>query len=199
MSSPGYPSDSVLVKNIMKGDEKAFQLLFNRYYEPLVKFAAHITKSRPDAEEMVQEAFIKVWQNRESIDPELSLKAYLYRITKNLVINFIKRAEHEEKIKKELWRLIQLSRNDTEEGLLRKEYKNSVEKALNTLTPQKQLIYKLSREEGKSHEEIARQLGLSKSTVKNHIVEILKHLRTHLEVHMDVTFTSIFILFSFLD
>ena len=137
---------------------------------------------------------MKVWNGREMIDPENAFKAYMYKITKKLVINFMKRAAHEERIKEELLYSMKRAANETEEVLLREEYLHSVTLAVKELTPKKQMIYRLSRDEGKTHEEIAAELGLSKSTVKNHKVQILSYIRHYLQTHMDLATVSILIL-----
>jgi len=184
-------SEKTWVKDLVSGDEAAFQKLFHNYYDQLVHFATRFTKSHDNAEGLVQEVFIKVWQNREFIDPQLSFKAYLYKITKNQALNFIRKTANEEKLKKELWHYIETSRNETEDKIFNDEYQGFITSALSDMTPQKQLIFKLSRSDGKSHKEIAAQLGISKSTVKNHVVEILQYLRKYLELHTDLTFSLV--------
>ena len=194
MSYPRNYNEKILAERLVKGDEGAFKQLFERYFEPLVLFAASICKSQEIAEEMVQEVFIKVWQNRHTVNPDLSFKAYLYKITKNQVINFVRRAAFEERVKKELWLRMEQGHNPTEDRIFSSEYHEQVTHALQRLSPQKQLIFRLSRGEGKSHQEIATQLGLSRSTVKNHIVETLNFVRNYLQTHSDISFQSLLVI-----
>ena len=194
MSYPRNYNEKILIERLVKGDEDAFKQLFERYFEPLVLFAASICKSQEIAEEMVQEVFIKVWQNRHAVNPDLSFKAYLYKITKNQVINFVRRAAFEERVKRELWLRMEQGHNPTEDGIFSSEYHEQITHALQRLSPQKQLIFRLSRWEGKSHQEIATQLGLSRSTVKNHIVETLNFVRNYLQTHSDISFQSLLVL-----
>ncbi|MDN5215255.1 RNA polymerase sigma-70 factor [Fulvivirgaceae bacterium BMA12] len=175
------------IERFIEGDALAFEELFNKYYKKLKRFAYQITKSDYLAEEITQEVFVNIWVNRHQVDPTLSFNGYLFRATKNLTLNYLKRIARSEKARNEFWNNLEQARNDVSEHVMHGEYSQCFEAAIKKLPKQKQLIFKLSREEGKSHHEIAQELGISKNTVKNHMVSALKSIKSYLQVHADIS------------
>ena len=178
--------EEIIIKKVKNGDTLAYEELFNRYYQKLKHFTHQFTKSEFIAEEIVQEVFINLWVKRDKIDLNLSFNGYIYRITRNLLINHLKKMARDEKALEEFWRNMDKEKDDVSEQILDKEYSRHLEEAINKLPRQKQLIFRLSREEGKSHYQIAEELGISKNTVKNHMVVAMKTIKNYLQTHADI-------------
>ena len=186
--------EKATVSAFVKGSEAAFGKLFRSYYPKLMHFATRMVKSRDDAEEIVQEVFIKLWHIRHKIDHNRSLRSLLYTIARNMAYDYLKKTVSHEELTEALWNRLELMKNHTEEAILFQECKDITDKAIQTLPPQKQLIFRLSRDSGLSYEEISVQLGISKNTVKNHMIEALKSLKSYFLLHEELPRTLIWLL-----
>lgn len=140
-------------------------------------------KSAADAEEIVQESFTKLWQNRENLEEIENPGSYLYKMVRNRTIDLMRKTARERKLKDQVWAYISQSDNSLEEELLKKESQELINRALGQLSEQKQRVYRLSREQHLSQEQIVAMTGLSKSRINNIIVEVLKHIKASLEKH----------------
>lgn len=191
MSTPSGYSDSELMKCLQKGDQLAFKQIFYRYQEKLLFYTIAIVKSKGVAKDIVQETFIKLWTNRQKLDPDQSLSGYLHTIARNMSLNHLKRAGYDQKLKERIWKNIQevQQRVETEEELFGRESSRLVQKAISQLPPRRKQIFKLSREKGLTHQQIANQLDISPNTVKNQIVSAMKEIRTYMQRHMDIALT----------
>ncbi len=171
-------NDALLIK-LKNGDATAFEEIYNQYRSKIYTYALKLSKSTVVAEEIVQEVFIKIWQKREQLNPELHFGAYLKKITLNHVLNHLKKVAREKTLQDELFNYLSLIRSNAEDSLLEKELLKTYEEAIAQLPPQKKIIYQLSRNEELSHDEIAKKLNISKNTVKNHMVEATKFIRNY--------------------
>jgi RNA polymerase sigma-70 factor (family 1) len=171
-------NDALLIK-LKNGDATVFEGIYNQYRSRIYSYALKLCKSTVIAEEIVQEVFIKIWQKREQLNPELHFGAYLKKITLNHVLNHLKKVAREKSLQDELFNYLSLIRNSAEDRLLEKELLKTYEEAIAQLPPQKKIIYQLSRNEELSHDEIAKKLNISKNTVKNHMVEATKFIRNY--------------------
>lgn len=178
--------DKALLISFIEGDEIAFAKIYNQYRHKIYTYAYQLSKSADTAEEIVQLVFIRVWQKRTQIDPERSFNGYLKKITLNHVLNHLKKVARERCLQEEVFKLMEISGSRTEEPLLEKELRKIYTEAIANLPPQKKLIYQLSRTEELSHEEIAEKLGLSKNTVKNHMVEASRSIREYVRKNSGV-------------
>lgn len=169
-----------LLHQISMGDEPAFKLIFDRYKARIFTFVVNFIHSNADAEEIVQDTFMSLWQNRSHLTAVSHPRNYIYTMVRNQTLRYISNAVRDEKMLKFIWANMQLEVNTTEEDFQWRESKARIEKALSMLPEQKQRIFRLCREEGLSHEAIALETGLSKSRVKNIMVEILKYIKLYL-------------------
>lgn len=171
--------DIELLLKLKDGDPSAFAEIYNQYRSKILVYAVALCKSMDLAEEIVQEVFIKIWQKKSQINPDMHFGAYIKKITLNHVLNHLKKVSREKLLQKELLGYIEVLRNSTEENLLEKELLKTYDEAINNLPPQKKLIYYMSRTEDLSHDEIAEKLSISKNTVKNHMVEATRFIRNY--------------------
>ena len=182
------------IRQLNNGDEQAFRIIYNKMYAKVYRFAYALTKRRDQSEEVVQETFLRLWLHRADVDATRSLDAFLFTIARRLVIDMMRNATSTAALRDSLWSTMQKENHATEETILENNLAALVDEAVAQLPAQQQLIFKLSRDQGLTHEEIAIKLGISKNTVKNHLVSALKTLKVKLARHGFSTLL-IFILF----
>lgn len=183
MSAGSTYSERLLLQQIAAGDEAAFRVFFDLHRKRLYLFVKQLIHSRADAEEIIQETFIQVWQSADKLAGIEQPGYYIYRIARNKTLNYMRKMARDESLLRQVLANAQESDDSLSDSLLTKEYQELVNGALDQLSDQKRTIFNLSRVEGLSHEEIAARLGLSKSRVKNIIVETLKFIRAYLQEH----------------
>lgn len=174
-------ADSKAIQRLIADDESAFTAVYELYSEKVYRLAFRFLKDREQSEEIVQEAFINLWLSRKKLDPDGNMWLYLYVISKRLSLNALRQVGKSSVLIEKLLRQISELQNTTEEEVLAHDLEHYAEKIIEKLPRQQQIVFKLSRVEGLSHKEIAEQLHISPNTVKNHMVEALKTLKTHLK------------------
>ena len=173
-----------LLQSLKNGDEAAFEEIFYLYQKKLYCFIFTITKSKYVTEEILQEVFIKLWSIRETINISMSFDSFIYTITRNLTYNYIREIGNRNSLKQELWKNVCYFHEQTENDIFYKEYKNIVDGIVDKLPIQKKSIFILSKEEGKSNQEIADLLGIAPKTVKNHLWKTLQIIRLQLQPYI---------------
>lgn len=179
---------------IAQGDEAAFSKIFFHYTSRIHPFIRKMTRSEEVTEEIVQDVFMSLWKSREQLMGIENYAAYIFTIATNKTYNYLKSKGRKEKHLNELAKGKRDFTNNTLESIELHETRELVGQLVTQLPPQKKLIYKLTREEGLSHDEIAQQLHISKNTVKNHLVETLKFLRENLQRSQGVSLLLIDVL-----
>jgi RNA polymerase sigma-70 factor (family 1) len=164
---------------LKRGDELAFRKVFDEHFRKLYLFCFRFLKNKQHAEEIVHDALLSVWTNRNKIDEDRSILPYLYTITRRLALNALRDIATSQKAMDELWLNMEALSNETEELVLLNDLRKFTESAVINLPAQQQLVFRMSRYEGLNYDEIAERLNLSRNTVKNHLVLALKTLRTH--------------------
>jgi RNA polymerase sigma-70 factor (family 1) len=164
--------ETYLFRQIAESNEVAFRKVVHHYYPKLLTFITKITKTAHTAEELVQEVFLKLWMKRESIQHD-NLGGWLHTVAANLAYNYLRRAAMEGEIVGYLRNSQPDYTHAIETNLDLKESEMLISKAISQLPPQQQIIYKLSKEEGLSRDEIAKQLNISPNTVKNHLLKAI--------------------------
>lgn len=174
-------ADKELLLKVAEGDQIAFRQVFDLYKKTIFTFVENFIHSTADAEEIVQETFVILWNNRSSLSGVDHPRNYIYTIARNKCYDYLTKVARNEKMMKHAWENTQTCSNETESIIQVKESMLVIDKALLKLSTQKQAVFRMSRFEDMSHEEIADATGLSKSRVKNIIVEVLKHLKSRLQ------------------
>jgi RNA polymerase sigma-70 factor, ECF subfamily len=170
-------NDKELILSIKSGSELAFSTLFYRYHQKLFFFSLKVLKSNDLSEEIVQNTFIRIWTTKERIDEELNFESYLFKIAKNLIIDHLRKAATERAHINQVGASQQTYANDTEDIVNYNELKEISNEIVETMPDQQRTIFKMSREQGLSHDEIAQKMGISINTVKVHVYNSLKYIR----------------------
>lgn len=169
-----------LLNQVRGGDECAFESLYEMYKEPAKRFCNSIIKDTEESENLVQEVFIKIWDKKAGINPELNFNSYLFTIIRNRVYDYFKEVKKNEFVKERYWQnIVEIQASETE---LKEERISKVSEAIQGLTEKRRAIIKLNYEEGKSYEEIASIMKISKNTVKNQLVKAKQIIRAQVNV-----------------
>ena len=166
-----------LLKAISEGDEKAFKTFFLYYYPRIKGFINGLLQSQEEAEDLSQDIFLTLWNNRSSLHTINNLKPYLFRISKNAVYRHIERTLLFRNYQQKEKYIPPLESNETDDNIHLKELELLVTMVVEKMPPQRQKIYKMSRESGMNNEEIARELSINKRTVENHLSQALTDIR----------------------
>lgn len=178
MLNTSEPIESELVKALSKGEIKAFNELFQIYGNRIFRFALGYLKSEPDAEELVQDVFMKIWEKRSELKENLSFKAYIFTIAFNIIRkHFVKKALTTKYFEQQVIEDIDLT---TIQNIDFQSTKKAIDHLVDQLPPRRKEVFIKSRYEGCSIKEIAEELGTSPKTVENQLGEALKFIREHL-------------------
>ena len=167
------------------GNITEFESVFKEYFNPLVNFVNKYLNNYENSREVVQLTFVKLWNNKDGLEIKSSLKSYLFQMTKNTMIDFIRKNKNHLKMAK-------LESVDTEYMAFENEQyldpyiiRQAIEKCLKDLKPKAREIFELNKFEGLTYEEIADHLQISKRSVEDNISKILKFLQEELKNHPD--------------
>lgn len=185
--------ENKLLLELSQGSELAFTNMYNQYKNIVYSTAFRITKSKIQSEEAVQDIFLKIWQNRESLTEINNLENYIYIISRNHLFNSIK------KIARETNLISEISPNensfiDTDTSIKDEQYNTILNQIVDQLPPQQQKVYKMAKWDGLSHQKIGENLGISTETVKKHMAQALKFIRLKISPYMNM-FMTLFLFF----
>ncbi|MDW7694904.1 RNA polymerase sigma-70 factor [Flammeovirgaceae bacterium SG7u.111] len=185
--------EKVLVLQLKAGNEVAFKQLFVKHYQKVFYFAFNYLKVKEDAEEIVHDVFVQVWNNKHKLNEDLSFEGFVRTIARNLIYNQFKKKDYHQLY----LNYIQAHEThicfNTEEQIEYNELKQLTQEAIEKLSPRKREIFNLSRTEGLSHQEIADSLGISIRTVKDQMTKALNDIRQYLTTHTHVPHSFILI------
>lgn len=171
------PNENDLLAHLAGGDPIAFGVIFHHYRNRIYSYAFHLCGEASQADELVQETFLKVWLHRDRIPHVLRFDNWLFTIARNQVFDMLKKMARESAFRRQVSELSDTDANLVEDRVLSRENEIRLQQALDRLPPRQKLIFTLSRNQGMKHEEIADQLQISRHTVKTHLVQALKTLR----------------------
>ncbi len=175
MKNPGREKNWII--NLKKGDKGAFYHLYEEYGKRIFAFALGYLKSKNDAEEVVQEVFVKLWNAKTSINTELSFKSYLFKISYNHICEIFLKKNRENSYKHEILDFAVDFDNRTEERIDYHSLLELVETLINKLPPRQKEILNLNKKQGLPVKQIATILNISPRTVEKHLSEALKNLK----------------------
>lgn len=180
MSDLGKCTDDVLLTLIRDNDQLAFKALYERYWTSLWSYAKNAMANPDDAEDIVQELFLVLWEKRASLQISTSLKAYLFRATLNKVIDRADRSKYRLSYLQDLKRTYDEGKYTTDVHLFEKELVQRFEACIDKMPPKMRTIFTLSRLHMMTHQEISDSLKISRDNVNRQIKNALILLKKSL-------------------
>jgi RNA polymerase sigma-70 factor (family 1) len=179
-------NEQELIRLIAQGDESAFAQLFDHYRNKIYTVALKLTHSTTVAEEIVEDVFLKIWLRRSCLNEIINFRAYLYTMARNETYKILKQIAKN-------YNIVLLSEsnesvvhNNAEDYLVDKEFTSLLQKAIDRLPHQQKQVYKLMKEEDLKRGEVAELLHLQPETVKFHLAQAMKNIRTYCMLHLNM-------------
>jgi len=183
------------VKSLKKGDIFAFNELFYKYGQKVYNFSMQHLRNEEDVKDLVQEIFTKIWDIREKIDEKKSFNAFLFTISLNTIRDYFRKQVKNRKLIDKWLEEAEFYSESTLESIELASLEKVVGTAVEQLSPKRQMVFRLSRFEGLSNDEIAARLKIEKKTVENHLNLALRHLRVMLQAENSFLVILFFVLF----
>lgn len=173
--------EKLLVRSFIQDDEKAFEALFEKYHKRLYLFLYRLLKSTQDAEEIVQDTFVKIWEKRLRFREEYTFESYLFKIAKNSFLNYNRKKVNTRIFHEQYGLLLDIKQNTTEDYLIFKETQEIIDSIIQEMPPKRREIFILQKVEGLSRKEIAEKLDISVITVDSHLLKANAHFKEKLK------------------
>lgn len=188
----GTYSDASLIRELWQNDPEAFMELYNRYQAKMYDWLIRFVKLPELAEDIIQDTFLKIWEIRHRLDPELSFPAYLYRISRNKAFRLLKKISLDDTLRKQVLIRIEKEPDDPEKRLRWLQYQQLLENAVDQLPAQRRKVFKLCRQNNKTYDEVANELGISRNTVKEHMVKAMQDIRQYFYRYGEISLLLVF-------
>lgn len=186
--------DKNLLEQLGRGEEGVYKELFDKLQPALVSYARQYLMDQDLSKEIVQEAFLRLWEKKEQLTVGTNLTAYLYKAVRNISLNYLRHIKIKEDFVQQQAVLAgdyalnyDALKDKSAERLLEAEIMERLQKAVSKMPPQCKNVFTLSRFEGKTYKEIAAELGISEKTVENQINKALKITRAEMQEFLPVT------------
>jgi RNA polymerase sigma-70 factor (ECF subfamily) len=177
--------DKALLQQVSEGDQNAFKQLFKIHKDAIYSIAFTFAKSVELSEEIVQDVFLKIWLRRANLNDIQNFKAYLFVTTRNHVYHVLKQIAQNYKTTLMPVEDHLLVDNDTVDIVIEKEYSLLLKRAIARLPNQQREVYTLIRDHGLKRNEVACQLNLQPETVKFHLAQAMKNIRSFCMLHLN--------------
>jgi len=185
MQAKVFPEENTLLSQLKLGDKEAFGRLYTHYSPLIFCHLKRLLKSENLAQELLQEVFIRIWKSRDKIDEKKSLGPYLFQIAANMGCDYFRKSLREQVFQKKYAHVEPVQSAPIEEEINRKENKAILSKAIALLPPKRRNIFILCKFEEKSYDEISSRLGISISTISDHIVKANHFIKRYLQAHTE--------------
>ncbi|PWN64135.1 RNA polymerase sigma factor [Chryseobacterium viscerum] len=179
MKSSPTTNEKDLLLRLRDGDQYAFEDLYRTYSRRIFINTLKLVKDEDEAQEILQDVFIRIWNYRKNIDPDKSFSSYLFSIANNLVRDFFRKAAHDRRLQTILIANGTELYDHIESALYHKETTAILQSAIETLPVQRKTIFTLCRMEGKSYDEVAALMGITVSTVGNQLVKATRSVKQY--------------------
>lgn len=185
-----------LFPRIAAGEQEAFAALFHLWRDKLYFFIIRITGSEARAEDVLQDVFTRIWQNRSLLPEVRNADAYLYSMARNQAITHLRQMARETVALAKLSRVELTPAPGSDDSLCEKQLQEKLNDIIRHLPAQQREVFTLSRQHGLKKEEIAEQMNISASTVKNHMTHALRTIRRELDIYGQVVSAFIVLILS---
>lgn len=193
MSEYNSYDEELILSLLMEGDEVAFAKFFHHYRDRVYSVALKLSRSASTAEDIVEDVFLKIWLKRTALGEIENFSAYLFAITRNEVYRAIKTAAKNYTVSL-VMEMEGQGLNNAEDYIMAKEYDLILQKAVDNLPGQQKKVYKLMKEENLKRETVAEILNLKPETIKFHLAQAMKNIRSFCTVHLK-TFAGTLLMF----
>ncbi len=180
------PETKNLVKRLRNGEKEAFENIYLIYHKQVLGLAIRYLKDHQLAEDAVQDVFSKLWLNRHKLDSEKSIKAFLFTVLKNHVLNMIKMRKRQILRQFEYAEVNKKESKSADQEIIFEDAEVILSEGLNKLPEKKKVVFKMKTFDGYSNNEIADQLGISVHTVKSQFYKANKFIKKFLSAHLDL-------------
>lgn len=174
-------NEQELLLRIAKGDEAAFVTLFHKYQSPVFKVAYQLVKSQAYSEELVQDIFLKVWEQRSALPGIQNFQNWLFILARNHLISHLRRMALEKKVRRAWTDERPMNENSTDYKLRSAQFKEFLQEIIGGLPQQQQAVFRLAKEQHLTYDQIAQQLSISPNTVRIHMTRALDAIRRGLK------------------
>lgn len=178
--------ENELVRRLRDNDEKAFEVLYNHYIDSIYRKLLYLVKSDTIAEELTQDVFLKIWEKRDTIDPEKSFRTFIYSVAQNLATDMYRRFIMDKRLQEHLITSLSELHHPIDVHYEEEGNRSLLLAAIETLPEQRKKVMTMVKLEGKSYEEVHELLGISTSTVRDHVVKGTKTLKNYFSNHTGV-------------
>lgn len=182
-------SDHELAYLVKEDSKEGFRLLYERYASGIQSFAYNYLREKHDAEELVQDVFLKIWEKRATLNHTANVRAFIFKIAINAIYDFIKRKNIQQAFQ-DFVASTQNTSDETWEQVVHNDMISQINEITAQMPEQRLKIFKLSKEQGLTNEEIAEKMGLSKRTIENQLYRAICYLKKNLK--LDSTISSLF-------
>lgn len=175
------------------GDSRGLASLYEDHKQALYFFVYTYLRHRESAEEIVQDTFLKLWENRHTLRPDTDLRAYLFQVAKHATLDALRRQKVEQTFLHYQLATASAGHSDTEQQVEWADYQALIQQALTQLPPARQQIFRLSREQELTYDEIAQRTNLSVKAVEKQMMKALRSVRGYLRKHAGLTTATLLI------
>lgn len=191
----GKPNELELLKQLSDGDQEAFAAIYLQYHGGIYNYLLKFTKNPALAEDLVHDVFLRIWEIRTQLDVRSAFAHYLYRMARNTAITHLNRISLYDTIRDEVLHRITSGINDHSlmDDIEAKQYEELFRKALASLPPQRQEAFILCRQQGKTYEEAAALMNISRNTLKQHLSLAVKSIKAYLLEHGNISLLMLLI------
>jgi len=187
--------DAVLVERLHENEVAAFDTLYWKYHEVVYRNILKLVKETVVAEDILQEVFIKLWEKRQEIKASQSVAGWLFVISFNLSVNYSRKKLREQTFHQKLLSLDPGEETGVDRKALQEVQYHLLEQAIAELSPQRRRIVTLCKLEGKTYEEVANELNISRNTVKEHLSAAMVKLNDYIQKNAEHRYVLLFLLF----
>lgn len=175
-------NDQMLMERLRKGDEVAFATLYDRYWPILFRQARRLLQDEDEIRDVLQDTFATLWEKAYTIEPTISLSAYLHALVRNRILNMFLRSKVKDKYLASLAHFSDQVEASADFAIREKQMAQRIEEEVNQLPKKMREVFELSRKDSLSYNEIAGKLHISQNTVKKQISNAIRQLRLKLGI-----------------